>query len=509
MVRIVVDNRIRVETSELSDEQVRKLLEAFTHANPAHAKAKAMGFWSKEKPRIVTATHEHDAAGKPWLSAPRGGMPRIRAALAEAGLDHAVEDRRCRGGAEAGKIPEHRVELRPYQQRVVMEMLAKEQVLVKAPVGCGKTTMAFAFAARCRVPTIILVWTAGLFDQWMERAERELGLSKKDVGRISGKTRVLKPLTVAMVQSLGAWAKQDPDGMREAMLYFGAMVADEVQKMGADSFFQVTDKISAWFRMGMSADQTRKDGKEFLIYDLFGNDAISVKKAELLAAGHVLEVEVRVVPTLFHAPWYGFKGPSAFRGRSHRIPPELDFNRLLEEIGGDFARNRLLLDCVAQELVAGNQVLVLSHRREHAKWVDQNLAAMGVRTGLVLGGPDDRAEFARTIAGLKSGDLRTACGTYQAVGQGIDLPDLGVVVCATPLASNRQQFGQVIGRACRPSPGKKPRLYYLWDERTLGSHLKNLCAWNDRVVIGRGPGAWTSAQQELDRKRQGRINLDT
>lgn len=328
----------------------------------------------------------------------------------------------------------------------------------------GKTTVAFGIAAKLKLPTLIIVWAGNLFEQWRERAEKELGLKKRDVGVIRGKNRTIKPLTIAMQQTL---ASMDADEWADLREIFGVVICDELQRFAAPTLFGAVDPFPAKYRIGISADESRKDRKEFLIYDLFGNVAANIPRNKLIQTGHVLDVETVIVPTKFS---------STTRG---------DFNLLLEEMMLDVQREELIDELVRHEVATGEQVMILTHRREHAMRIDARLASYGIKSGILLGGADHETIFASTVAGIRSGELRVCVGTVQAIGQGLDIPKLGVGIMTTPIANNRQLFGQVRGRMCRVADGKdKAKIYYLWDKHYYGVRpVKNLIAWNNESMV--------------------------
>jgi superfamily II DNA or RNA helicase len=329
------------------------------------------------------------------------------------------------------------------------------------------------------VPVLVVVWTGGLFEQWETRLMRELGLQSRDIGRVRGAERSIKPITIAMQQTL--WR-----GMTPAFLdTWGMVVCDEVQRAASKTFMDVLDKFPARYRIGISADETRADRKEFLVYDLFGDVAHEVSQDDLIDEGSVLDVECRVVPTEFRADWY-------VAARASGTP---DFNRLLGEMAEDETRNALALDLVLAEVAAGNQVLVLSHRVEHCQRFDAALAARAVPCDLMLGGDEWKARFDATKRGLADGSLRVAAGTIQAIGTGIDLPAVGRGVLTTPIGSNRQLYGQVRGRLCRPGKADAV-LYVLWDRHVHGeSALKFLARWNRTTVVRTPDGAWLDVSE--------------
>jgi len=348
----------------------------------------------------------------------------------------------------------------------------------------GKTSALLAIASAVRVPTLVVVHSQALLDQWRERAVSELGLRPSQVGIVQGKKFDLRPMTLTIQKSMAKVAAES----QEVRDYFGCVIADEVHMFAAATFFQCIDPFPARYRIGASADHRRKDRREFLIHDLFGDVAADVSREELVESGHVLDVEIRVLPTEFAAPWYGVPV-------DREDARQLNFVRLVQEMAEDSARNWSAIRTIREEVAAGEQVLVMCHEREHCMKVGQMLVGYGIPSGYLLGGPESAKEFATSIAGLKSGALRVGVGTYKAIGTGIDIPRVGVAVAMTPIGGNQQNFGQVRGRVCRTAEGKTiARLYLLWDRCVYPSHLKNFVAWNTDVSVREESGNWLPAK---------------
>lgn len=460
---VVVDNRLRLP-SNCPLEMAKLLKEATTHVNPDHAKKRAMGHWVGGTDSKIRTWRE-DASG---FSLPRGVAPLVRRVAERLQIRLIWSDKRVSAPVAWGPF---KVQLRPYQESGKDACVGVEQGIVKAPTGSGKTCIALSVLPELGQRSLVVVRDRNLLEQWIERAERELGLRAKDVGVVQGgKRRVGERLTLALQQTLYS-ASFDLVGFAQQ---FGAVIVDEVQEAAAKTVGETVDAFPARARLGFSADHSRKDRKEFLIEDLFGEVIFEVSKSELELSKHVCPVIVRLVPTDFEADWYAL-APSA----------ERDFTKLISEMSIDEERGRLLRR-VIRELVSSGAVpaLVFTHRREHAaRLAEQELPADGVPTGLLLGSSGNAEQFEESKSLLLRGILKVAVGTFKAVGQGIDIPNVLAGVVATPIGENRQFFGQVRGRICRLYPGKKVGyLYYLWDRLVFPDAARNLMKWNDGLV---------------------------
>lgn len=485
---IIIDNRVRVCVEGVDKKVVRNVQQGFEHVNPAHAMKRRMGIPAWGEPPIIRTWREFAGSrDEPWLSLPRGGMPRVCKALQEAGHDIHVIDSRETG--ITGDIPDHNRELYEHQRTIVKAAIEKEQCIIVAPTGSGKTSALIAIAAELNVPTLVVVHSQALLDQWKERVHLELGLPPRQIGIVQGQRVDLKPITLSIQKTMAKIAEESAEVRR----YFGCVIADEVHLFAAKTFFNCIDPFPARYRIGASADHKRKDRKEFLIHDLFGGVAADIKRENLIESGHVLDVEIRAVPTDFAAPWYGI--PEEVEEETKDEKKHLDFVRLVKEMADDPERNWKIIRLARDEVAQGDQVLVMAHEREHCMRLGQTLHGMGTSVGYLLGGDESRQEFRRTVDGLKAGTVRVGVGTYKAIGTGIDIPRIGVGIAATPIAGNKQFFGQVRGRVCRTSKGKTgARIYVMWDRFVYPKHIKNLMAWNAEVVVREETGDYTPAR---------------
>lgn len=474
-LEVIVDSRLRFNPTTLDPKCVKSIVEAFTYRNPEYYKKQAMGFWVGEMDDTIVTYTAHDNGE---LSVPRGATKKLRTVLKEHGYKVRFHDGRTEGNPGLrGLIPPHQVTLYDYQEDSVVASIKKENCLVRAPTGSGKTTAALATASRLNLPSLIIVYNGGLFDQWLDRCVAELGLAKKDIGQIRGGKYSLKPITIAMQQSLNKLSDEKWDELNAT---FGVVICDEVQRFAAKTFQSTIDRLTARYRIGISADEKRKDKKEFLIYDVFGEVAYTVSRDLLIKREFVHDVAVRIVPTDFEADWYGDAIDAG------EVP---NHTQLLGEMVKDKARNELIMKWALGEVELENQTIAFSHRRDHCVELNSMAAASGVVSGVLIGGQSaaDTHEFKRTVQRIRDGELWFAAGTYQAIGQGLDLPSVSRGLCTTPIATNKQVFSQARGRLCRtssPSGKENAVMYYFWDRLVFSiEHVKNLAKWNNDVTI--------------------------
>lgn len=485
-MRIAIDNRIRIPLMGLSDECLKKLQQAFTYANPQYAKLQSMGkrFIARSIPKFInTWTLENGC-----LTVPRGGASKVKDVIGS------FRVLRCMSKGDedlAGAIPDHCLNLRPYQERLKRVCLENKTALVRSPPGSGKTTIGYSIAAELKLPTLVVVPTERIFQQWVRGVDHNLGMNPKDVGIIKGSKRVIRPLTIGMQQTLRNCA-------RDYTSTFGLVIGDEAQRFAASTFFDVIDVFDAAYRIGVSADERRADRKEFLVYDVFGPVALEIPRSELIEQGAIIDAQIRIVPSEFKAEWY------------KRMKPKQRLNsgaqdRLLVQMGEDQSRNDLIASLLDRCVDEGQPTITLTWRRDHCLVLNSQCISRCLNSGLLMGGKESQQEFDRAEREMAEGLLNQAVGTYQAVGVGFDLPRVSRGIFATPCASRdgRQQFLQFCGRYERPDieSGKINRddsvIYYVWDQHVYGNApVKNIVRWKPKTVVLVN-GVWVPGKEYL------------
>jgi superfamily II DNA or RNA helicase len=260
--------------------------EALRVANPKYAENKRRGYSNWQTPAWIDGFEEaygglsivRGATGLAWHIAKQNGE------LVE------IQDRRRR-------MPEvsfdFQGELRDYQYRAVDAVLRKDFGVLQAPTGSGKTTMALAVIAARRQPTLIIVHTKELAEQWRDRAVQFLGLDPAEIGMIGGgKFRIGDRLTVALVQSLYGRAA-------EVAEHIGHLVIDEVHHAPSRTFTEAVSAFDSWYMLGLSATPYRRDGMTQMIGWYVGPIVHRIDQGVLVQQGSLVKAQVIPVETNF------------------------------------------------------------------------------------------------------------------------------------------------------------------------------------------------------------------
>jgi superfamily II DNA or RNA helicase len=347
------------------------------------------------------------------------------------------------------------------------------------------TVILLGAIARLDQPAMVVVHSTPLKEQWEFAASRWLGVVPGTIG--AGKKMRLAPLTVATQQALWAMVKKGKTSWADG---FGTFVGDEIHRWAARTFAEVANTFAAAYRIGASADERRKDGMEHVVYETFGSRVYKIKRDALVDDGKLLPVEVEVLPTGYRDAIYlasvetskvcpQCRGPLAtppLRKKGDRrrfcpdckleIDPEIpDWRGMIDRLVLDRTRNELIREKVLRVLNddPDHRILILSERVDACRRMAARLVLEDVPAGLLLGGPENKAEFARTISGINTGKLRVAVGTTVA-DEGLDLPPLTHVFVTCPLHTNPKRLKQMAGRAARPhGKARWATCVYFWD----------------------------------------------
>ena len=391
--------------------------------NPRYQDAKRFGRWigKKLKPQLFFFREENGR-----FCFPRGfGNRAVRLCRRQTGVSpQLVDERRLLPPIDLT----FRGTLRPYQETAVTAVLAHSFGVLEASTGSGKTVMALAVIARRQQPTLVLVHTRELMQQWRQRIRQFLGI---DAGQAGDGRIDLQPVTVAIVNT----ARKHLDTL---VPRFGHLVVDECHRVPASLFTEVVAAFDCHSMLGLSATAFRReDGMTRLIHISMGDRVHAVDGRMLEASGAVVRPELEQRPTGFVRDFQG------------------EYPRLIKALAEDSRRNRQIAADVASLVRQGHQgtVLVVSDRVAHCQALADLLTADGVAAAVLTGqsGPDQRLQV---VEAVQAGRVPVLVATLQLIGEGFDCPGLSTLVLATPIRFEGRLL-QVVGRIMRPAEGKK------------------------------------------------------
>ncbi len=371
-------------------------------------------------------------------------------------------------------------ELRPYQERALEAWLGTDRWadapgldaaargpagVLELPTGSGKTVVALKAIERLSVPTLIVVPTIDLLEQWERELEREFEMP---IGRFGGGEQRFEPLTVSTYDS--AYLKAGSVGDR-----FGFAVFDEVHHLGGEGYREIARLLAAPARLGLTATFERPDGAHEIVEDLVGPLVQRVDVDDLagdhLAAYDLKRLEVSLTPEEREEYERNQETFTDYLAKSNiEMRSGSDYQELVKQSGSDpEAREALLARQRAREIMFGSEAklealagILDDHRDDRIiVFTAHNDLAYDVSERFLLPtithrtGTTERREI---LERFREGTY-TRIATSNVLDEGVDVPDANVAVVLSGSGSERE-FVQRLGRVLRPkADGGRAILY--------------------------------------------------
>lgn len=284
--------------------------------------------------------------------------------------------------------------------------------VLSLPTGHGKTSLAIWIAVRTARKTMILVHKNFLADQFEERIRKHVPAAT--VTRVQGSEfDIGGDFVIVMIQTL-VTRRYDASAFEP----FGMLIVDECHHVPAESFSRALLGGLAFPRvLGLSATPTRKDGLGRVMHWFLGPMAFSHVRTG--------QRDVTVEIARFEHPSFADPPPLNRRG-------DVDYAGLVTRLVDLRERTAFVAERAGRLARGGRRVLVLSHRRGHARAIADVLKAEGVDAATYLGGDKTPPECAVT------------CATFALASEGYDDPRLNALVLATPSSDVDQACGRVM-----------------------------------------------------------------
>ncbi len=355
---------------------------------------------------------------------PRGFIGRLIRYCKQQNIDFEFQDERKKHAPIPFKT---NFSLRSHQKSAIEATSRKEFGVITAPPGSGKTVIGLKIVAEKQQPALIIVHRKQLLEQWIERIQAFLGISKNEIGRIGqGKAKPGKAITVAMIQSLGKYLdKQETDEFAQS---FGTIIVDECHHIPAETFRNTISKLSSYYQYGLTATPFRKGNDGKIIFTHLGEIIADIKPQEI---EQYKRARVIVRDTALEIPFNPKTDP---------------FETLSKVLVHDSARNKLILGDITVELNKGKKAVIITERKEHIDSLYQFLKqSFEVVT---LSGDDSESNRKTKWQILNSGNYQALITTGQFFGEGTDLQNASCLFLVYPFSFKGKLF-QYIGRVQR------------------------------------------------------------
>ena len=365
------------------------------------------------------------------------------------------------------------ISMRAYQKKALdsWDRAGRRGVIV-LPTGAGKTVIGIKAMELVNKPTIVIVPTLDLLEQWRRRVQDELSI---DVGAYGGGENTIGAVTICTYDS--AYIRAAELGNR-----FSFIIFDEVHHLPAESFRQIAEMFTAPYRMGLTATYEREDMLHLELPRLIGGVAYRLGPEELAGrylSNYILE-KVNVELTKEEKEEYErnyrvFTDYLESSGIWLRSP--LDFQRFIMRTSRDplarqalLARNRAIdiafnskakMDRL-EEILRSNpddRILIFTQHNELVYRISRRFLLPFITHTTA------KEERYDVLRGFREGRFR-AIATSKVLDEGIDVPEASIGVIVSGTGSSRE-FIQRLGRLLRKSEGKgQARLIELVSRQT-------------------------------------------
>ncbi len=342
---------------------------------------------------------------------------------------------------------EDSIHLRDLDQEAAFDsMLKHHSGTLNLSCGKGKTIIALKMVAWLRVPTIVVVNSTALLEQWKDEIRTHLKVA--DVGVVQGNTAQWedKAIVVAMVHTL---AGKREGWCRKFRRRFGLIIYDEGHHMSAPVFVKSADLFYGR-RYSLTATAERLDGLE-RVYQYHLGPVIHTNLTQQL-----------IPKTVFHR--LKWEMPIGDKNQVTDVSGEINLSKVRIYLGTLYWRNHIIYKDLIHDLMEGRTILVLTHSIKHVSILHDYFSASG--SGMITGD---------VLQGNRLSILHgcnPVFGTFQLAREGLNKPSLDTLYVLTPFASKNDRQ-QAWGRIQREHEGKKDPLVRVYEDTAFSGSVRS------------------------------------
>jgi len=428
-MKILIENKAIV--SGVKTEDANALKNKFRVPNPEYFENESMGRDNSNTPKFIKGYEELPGDA---ISFPRGGIFALIKYGKDNGYDIEIQDNRV--VFEESNF-EFIGEPRLFQKEAWDKICKKDFGVLDSATGSGKTVMAIYAITQRKQPTLVIVHTKDLLNQWIEKVKKFCA-GYKSIGMIGSGKKDFGEITVATIQSL-----LKPGMLEYAAKNVGFLIVDECHRTPSKTFTNAVSAFWSKYMLGLSATPFRRDRLTDLIHWYIGRTSHIVDTNQLVNDGHVLPIKLIERDTDFNT----------------ELDASVSYSSVLSDLVSDPARNwQIVRDIIKEYKESDSVILVLSDRTRHCETLhDMLLYGYGITSEILVGKVSGKGRK-EIIEKMESGKKRVLFATGQLIGEGFDLPAMEVLFISTPVRFSGRVV-QFAGRIRRPEDGKKPRIY--------------------------------------------------
>lgn len=353
-------------------------------------------------------------------------------------------------------------ELRDYQKEALKSWLNNNKKgCIILPTGAGKTMIALHAIMISNDPTLIVVPTLNLMDQWVNSIKKILN-DKEEVGSLGGGEENIKSITVTTYDS--AYLKSSYLGNKFKLLIF-----DEVHHLASNKYTLIGEQFISPHRLGLTATIEREDNKHVDIYRLVGKivykkyfDELSEKK--YLSKFKVKKISINMLPS--EVIQYN-KKINEYKKllKECNIFYPIKLEKLIILSGNNVKiRKALLLRNESVEIALNSHAKILELEKLLKENATDKIIIFTVHTKLaykisnrflvpVITHKTKNEERNDILNKFKKNNYRVIT-TTRVLDEGVDVPDanMGIILSGT---GSKREFIQRLGRILRPKTEKE------------------------------------------------------
>ena len=332
--------------------------------------------------------------------------------------------------------PEHNIEvgesvmdLREYQTDSAVKALEYVNSILQVAVGGGKTFIGCKFIEMTKKRTLIVVPTVSLIEQWKSSLIKCFPKYAPDlIGIYGAGDKDVKPITIATYQSLS----YDPKLLKAYENYFKTVIYDECHSVSAKTWKQIQNMFHTYYSLGLSATaMSRGEGQNLLVESVCGPMITNVSASELTRAGYLSKVNIWLC-----------EGVQEKTYRYHT------YDSIIQEaIVDNTLRNKQIVTDAMLPKFENRVKLILVERTQQGVNLQTLFKELFHVDVLFLTGKNKRAERDDVLRRMRLAELKLVIAT-RIFEQGIDVPNLSVLLLASPTKSAVKTI-QRVGRITR------------------------------------------------------------